>query len=438
MNTTIRRFAVLLLAAALLMGSAGLVACAEKAPILAELEGNAITVDVYQFMLSRVKGTLGRSGYSINNDDFWEMIVDKDGTTQDEYFRQAALTDARRYLAAQVLFDEEKLSLSDATLDAIDEEIEGYIREAGSKSELNRILSGYGVNMDTLRDIYIMEAKFKGLQEHYYGKDGAKVDAGVRLDYLKENAVAFRQVLVRAFGYVYEVDTNGDEIYFLKGANNGKVNNIAYDKENGKPREDEYGKTIVDKNGETVYYLENGDIAYDEENGTRAYVYDEQGIRKTVKYSDEKIRELKSELEAALAAIEPGDRVAFEALLEEYSIDKDDEYETDGALGFLYTTGDNGFDYLNDLADELNEVEVGEICWVYSEYGYNVAMRYEIPEDAVTNTTAYEGWFTDLGDRVVAELFHNKCAPYMEQVTVSDEEFAALPSMKDVEANYYY
>ena len=71
------------------------------------------------------------------------------------------------------------------------------------------------------------------------------------------------------------------------------------------------------------------------------------------------------------------------------------------------------------------------------KYGYNVVMKYPIPEDAVTNT-AYEDWFGDLTDRVTAKLFHNKCAPYMEKVAVSNEVFKALPSMKQVGTNYDY
>ena len=61
------------------------------------------------------------------------------------------------------------------------------------------------------------------------------------------------------------------------------------------------------------------------------------------------------------------------------------------------------------------------------------------PEDAelyaVTNST-YEEWFGDLTNRVVSKLFHNKCLPYMEQVTVNNEAFAALPSMKEIATNF--
>ena len=48
---------------------------------------------------------------------------------------------------------------------------------------------------------------------------------------------------------------------------------------------------------------------------------------------------------------------------------------------FLYTTGDNDYDYLNDIADVLAESEEGVVRMVSSEYGYNVVMKYPFPAD---------------------------------------------------------
>lgn len=433
----IRRLLSVLLCLALLAGTAGLTACADKGEPLLELEKNSISVNQFQFLLSRVKGSLGYAGYSVDSDDFWDMIVDSDGTTYDEYFRQTALNDARRYLAALAIFEERGLVLPDSYIKAIDEDIDGFIRDAGSKSTLNSLLSAYGVNVDMLRDLYIIEAKYEYVQTSIYGVDGSKVSAQVRLEYLNEYAVCFRQVLIRAFDYVYETDLNGDEIYYLANENNAKVNNIAYDTAAGSPRLDEYGKTIVDKNGDTVYYLSNGKIAYDKEKGLRAISYDKDGNPKTVAYSAEELAEHKAAAEEIIASVAPGDYAAFEALLDEYMVSNDDAFVTEDSFYFLYTTGDNSYDYLNDIADALADKENGELAMISSEYGYNVVMKYPMPEDAATNT-AYEEWFSDLTDRVVAKLFHNACAPYMEKVTVNSDAFAAVPSMKEIGKNYYY
>ncbi len=440
MNNKFRpqRLALICLCAAMLFGSAVSLSSCAKAESIAVLDEHAISVNMYQFMLSRVKGTLGRNGYSVESQDFWTTVVDSNNTTYEEFFRQTAVSNARSYLAALALFEEEGLKLPQSAYDRIDEEIEEYIQTAGSKSALNAELSAFGVNVEMLRDIYIIEAKFEQVQDHFYGENGSKVAAQVRQEYLENNAVAFRHVLIRSFAYVYEVDANGDDIYFLPAENNAKVNNIAYDKETGTVRLDEFGNTIKDKNGEVVYYTPAGRIAYDTEKGVRAQVYDKEGIAVTKKLSSEELAKNKAAAEEILATVEAGDYVAFEALLAEYALDEDDYFETDEELGFLYITGDNGADYLNDIADQLALAKDGEIRNIYtSEYGYNVVMRYPVPSDAVTNSD-YEEWFKDLPDRVVAQLFYDKCKPYADRVKVDEELFAALPPMVEVGTNYYY
>lgn len=442
MNISLRRSTAILLILCMLAGSLGLVACSQKATPMATLDDYVISTNVYQFLLSRVKGTLSRAGYSVASADFWETVVDSNGTTYDEYFRQAVLVDARRYLAAMVLFDELKLVLPQSQYDKIDEDIQESITTAGSKSALNSELATFGVNIDMLREIYIMEAKFNYLQDHLYGANGSKIAANVRQEYLDRNAVCYRYVLIRGFDYVYETDSNGDDIYFLPNENNAKVNNIAYDNKAGEVRLDANNKIIVDKNGDSVYFLPSGRIAYDTEAGVRAIVYDEQGIAKTVRYSADRLAELKGVGEEIVASVEPGDYAAFEAFLAEYELDKDDEFVVEEnfetTYSFLYTTGDNGFDYLNDIADTLASIHEGEVRLVSaSDYGYNVIMKYPMPSDAATNST-YEGYFTDLADRVIAELFQKKCEANMEKVTVDEKAFAGLPSMKDVGTNLYY
>ena len=436
-TTASRRILSVILCLALLMGAVAMTACSKRGTTLLELNGYTISTNQYQLLLSRVKASLYYAGYSVDSSTFWDMVIDSEGNTYDQYFRNAALNDAKRYLAAAVIFDEEGLVLPQSYKDAIDEDIDEYIRDAGSKSALNNALSAYGVNVDMLRDLYELEAKYAYLQAHLYGAEGEKIAANVRYDYLTEHAVCFKQVLIRAFDYVYETDNNGDEIYYKVGENNAKINNIAYDTVGGFTRVDEFDKTILDKNGDAIYYLPNGSIAYDKVNGVRSVVYDANGVAKTVKYSAEELAEHKAAGEEIMASVTKGDYAAFEALLAEYEVSGDDAFVTDSTYCFLYTTGDNDYDYLNDIADVLAESEEGVVRMVSSEYGYNVVMKYPIPQDAVTNA-AYEDWFGDLSTRVVAKLFHNKCEPYMERVAVSTEEFANLPAMKQISTNVSY
>ena len=329
-TTIVRRALAVLLCLTMLLGAVAMTACSRKGATLLELKGHTISVNQYQLLLSRVKASLYYAGYSVDSATFWDMVIDSEGNTYDQYFRNAALSDAKRYLAAAVIFDEEGLVLPQSYKDAIDEDIEEYIRDAGSKSALNSTLSAYGVNIDMLRDLYELEAKYAYVQAYLYGAEGEKIAANVRYDYLTEHAVCFKQVLIRAFDYVYETDLNGDEIYYKVGDNNAKVNNIAYDTVQGNPRMDEFDKTIVDKNGDTVYYLPNGSIAYDTVNGVRAVVYDANGVAKTVKYSAEELAEHKAAGEEIMASVVKGDYAAFEALLAEYEVSGDDAFVTDG------------------------------------------------------------------------------------------------------------
>ncbi len=438
MNNTFRRIATACLCAALAMGSVTSLASCSKAEPIATLEKHEISVNMYQFMLSRTKGSLARNGYSVTSADFWSTIVDANNTTYEEYFRQTALSNARGYLAALALFEEMDLKLPQSEYDKIDKDIEEFISTAGSKSALNAELSAFGVNVDMLRDIYVMEAKVEYVKTSLYGTNGSKVAAQVRQQYLEDHAVAFRYVLIRSFEYVYEVDPNGDDIYFLPNENNAKVNNVAYDQKNGTVRLDEFGNTVKDKNGDVVYYTAAGAIAYDKEAGVRSRVYDNEGIAVTKKLSSDELKKNKETAEEILASVEKGDYVAFEALLAEYAIDDDDLFDTDEDLGFLFTSGNNGADYLNDIADTLAKAEDGELRNIYtSAYGYNVVMRYPIPSDAATNSK-YDEWLGGLTERVVNELFADKCKPYMDKVQVDEEAFASLPSMLEMGTNYYY
>ncbi len=438
MKTMLRRAVTLVLCAALLGGAVTAFASCAKATPIATLDDKTITVNMYQFFLSRLKGKLGRAGYSVESADFWNTVIDKNNTTYGEYFRQTALSDTRFYLAALALFEEKGLSLPDSEYALIDEEIAEFVETAGSKSALNAELAAYGVNAKILREIYVIEAKVNYVQEHIYGKDGDKVGANLRLDYLKDNAVAFRHVLIRNFDYVYKTDENGDDIYYLVSQNNAKVNNIAYDKEAGNVRLNGEGEVIKDANGDTVYYLANGHIAYDTVNGERAFVYDSEGIVQTQKLSAEELAENKAAAEEIMATVKTGDYDAFESLLDEYAIDDEDFFETTGKLSFLYTTGDNTSDYLNDIADVLALANVGEVCNVYvSDYGYNVVMKYPIPDDAVLNSD-YAEWFEGLADRVAVTLFNEMCEPYTEKVKVDENAFASLPDMTEIGTNYYY
>ncbi len=440
-HSSLPRLLALLLCLTLALTSVlPLTSCSHKlGDPLMTLDDQILTVNMFELLLSRVKGNLALSGYQVAGDSLWDTIVTSDGTTYDEFVRQTTLIDAKEYLAAAVLFEELGLSLAVGTEDEIDSELADIQKERynGSKSQFNAALSAFGVNTDILRALYIMEAKYAAVRTHLYGENGSLIADNVMQEYLEEHAVCFRQLLIRSYAYVYETDLNGDEIYYQSAANNGKVSQIAYDTAAGSPRTDEFGKTIVDSNGDTVYYTSDGRIAYDTETGVRAYVYGEDGQVMTQSYSAEELAAHRETANEVLTVAAASGRAGFEAILSEYADSGEDLYIADNTNCFLYTTGDNGNDYLNDMADILSGLEVGKAALMDSEFGCHVLMRYDLPSDAASNSE-YEDWFSDLPSRVADQLFAVKCAPYVARITVDNDLFASLPSMKEVGINYYY
>lgn len=437
MKTFLKRAISLCLCAALLLAlSFCFTACGTESRTLLTLGDQTMTENQFRFLLSRAKAAYESAGLTVED---WGTLISLDGTTYDEYVRQQVLQEAKLMLAGVALFEKEGLQLPDATLEAIETDIDELIEYhgEGSKSTFNSLLSAYGFNVDMLKEQYIFEAKYEYIQTYLYGEDGSKLASSATQEYLDGHAVAFKQLLIRAYAYVYETDLNGDEIYYLTDENNGQTNNIAYDTINGYTRTDEYDKVITDANGDKVYYLPDGKIAYDKEKGVRAIKLDTDGNPVTEQYTSEELTENLEIAQSIISSVNAGDFTAFETAVREYTDSDDDRFLGDGDYCFLYTTGDNGYDYLNDIADALAELEVGDMTIVNSEFGYNVVMKYAIPSDATSNSE-YDYWFSDLNQRVVQYLFYNKCKDMIESVTVDETVFSELPTMTQVSPNYSY
>ena len=100
-------------------------------------EDKTLSVNVYEFLLSRMKGTLAYYGYEVGKDSFWNTVADMDGTTYDEYFCQTIKAQAMNYIVADKMLDEQGLEYGEVQEARIDELMDAYVKRAGSKSELN-------------------------------------------------------------------------------------------------------------------------------------------------------------------------------------------------------------------------------------------------------------------------------------------------------------
>ncbi|MBR3879628.1 MAG: hypothetical protein IKJ24_05870 [Clostridia bacterium] len=117
------RVLCLLLAVALF--TAALASCANevKDPIM-EYDGEGISLEMYEFVLSRMKGSLARLGYDVSaTSSFWTEMHGDSGLTNEEFYTNAVIDTCKNYLAALAMCREEGIELSDYTLEAIDEEI---------------------------------------------------------------------------------------------------------------------------------------------------------------------------------------------------------------------------------------------------------------------------------------------------------------------------
>ena len=94
------------------------------------------------------------------------------------------------------------------------------------------------------------------------------------------------------------------------------------------------------------------------------------------------------------------------------------------------------YDYINDILEKMNEMEVGEIALVTSDYGYHVVMKYELDKGAYAEESNAE-WFEGFNASVAEMLFTNKCMEYIGEIEV-DEELIKTVDMSSVKPNYYY
>ena len=406
---------------------------------LIEIEGVKVSVNVYELLLSRMKGALARAqGTAIETNDFWTTVVDTENTTYEEYLRDAILENAKTYAVGTYLHDKVYgLKLPKATMDAIDAELADFIEYDGdgSKAAFNRVLSEFGVNYNILREVYVMEAKIDALKVHLYGANASKIADTVKDEYCQEHFVRFKQVFLASYYYVCETDANGDDIYYTINSLGNQV--ICYDKENGTTKTDTDGNVIKDKDGYEVYFTEDGKIAYDKETGKTAFIFDKDGQPVVGDYTKEELVEIKKEANTILSKIPAGEYDAFEIFMEQRGEDEDAQTYENGY--YLYNDPDSyaSYPYLESIVEALGDMEVGEVKLVESDYGYHVVMKYPVEKGAYADK-ANEDWFEGFEQGLIDDMFMSLCKDYTDKVSVNEDVLATVPPMKEIGKNYYY
>ena len=395
-------------------------------------EDKTLSVNVYEFLMSRMKGTLAYYGYEVDKESFWNTVTDMNGTTYDDYFCQVMKEQAMNYIIADRMFDEQGLSLSDSDEAQIDKVMNAHVDSAGSKSAFNAELGEFGVNYDILREIYVLEAKIQLLREHLYGKEGEKIDSAEKEKYFNENYVAFRQIFLATYDYVTDEDRFGDIVYYT----DEKHEKIAYDTVSGVTKTDEFGKTVKDILGDTEYYTADGKIAYDRQNGVIGYVTNDDGDKVIEEFDDEKKAELHDKATQYAKECD-GDIDLFEAYIGLY-----DESENDSVI-YLYSSAgyyaaqNDSVAYFDEIAEKLSGLEVGELTVYPSDYGYHVICKYE-NEPGAYGKEENKDIFETFTDDLISTLFEDMCRKLYDGVTVDSTVFDDAPTMKEVGINTKY
>lgn len=422
---------------AILMLLASFASCADKTgkPLL-KLDGRSVSVNLYKLYLSRIKGTLASYGYDVSSESFWNTVIDSNGNTWDDYYLETVLEELKQSLAVIYLFDElekdGKVSFTDDDKNEIEDKINELVEydADGSKNTFNSILSAFGANIDVLKLAYEIELKKDILVNYYYGTDASQVADNVKQEYMEENYLAFKQILIAKFYYEYTTDQNGDVVYYTDAGW------IAYDKENGTPKYGEDGTPEYDSDRNIIYYLENGKIAYDKVNGKRQNVTDEKGNLVIKYYSDADLKEKYQLVESIVSDLGDGDTADFEDKIYKYA-----EYansDPDDLKGTIYVKKleTSSYDYINSIVEAVKDENVGTIRVVESDYGYHIIMRYSLEEGAYKSDDN-SVWFGTFNTDLTNKLLKTHTSKHLSDITVEEKLLEGI-SLKDIGINYYY
>ncbi|MBO5293902.1 MAG: hypothetical protein J6B71_01445 [Clostridia bacterium] len=454
MKKTLLRLTALLTACLLLLLTA--TACASQGKALLTLEKDGIkvslSVNLYQLMLSRAKGNLVANGITANGitadqDAFWNYSAKFDGEniqTQDEYYLASVLNTCRNYLVVLYLFEKEGLTLSSAAEEEIEDRLEELILTdgEGSKTKLNALLSTYGVNYNMIKEAYLLEAKADAVRTHLFGTNASLVDKQIKDEYLNENYVHFRQIFLANYDYVYETDEFVDVILYQ--TETGKTNRVYYDTENGVAGKNADGTSILDDNGDVVYFIKDSnqtEIAYNPKGEPNRLLTADGKSYQTKKMTVEELEALTKRAEELCASLQGASSAKFEEAIAKESTDTVEESEYDDGYylqkNYDYSAMGNDYAHLETVVEKLNTMQVGDVALVAAPTGYNIIMKYA-HTDAAYEKEQNESWASTFYADLVEELFLDRCQALYDNIVLNTELLATVPSMKEIVPNYYY
>ncbi|MBQ8440898.1 MAG: hypothetical protein IJX19_09575 [Clostridia bacterium] len=436
-----------------------LFSCSKKGKTLLTLKKDGVkvtfSVKEYELMLTRVKGALAASQFSVNDEAFWEQSDKYDGSnfqTLNNYYKESILDNCRTYLVALYLFERDNLKLSDEAIQSVEDKMAELVRVdgQGSKTKLNSLLSTYGVNYDILKEAYLMQEKIAAWKDYKYGKNAEQLGKNIKEEYLLENYAHFQQIFLPAYTFAYETDANGDDIYYYddKSDNPG---HICYDVHNGVAATDQDGKPLLDENGDQIYYVKNSDgkkIAYNTAKGQRTFAKNTNGSYKIEALDFDALEVLSEKVEDLMKDLKDSTYAEFEEVMRKEIESANEDHPSDSQVpdyldGFYikkaldYASAGEDTAYLDEIVEKLETVNDGEIFMVKSTEGYHIIKKYPHTEKAYEKEENAD-WFGDFNSLLIEKLFDEECRSHFGDIKLNEKQWKKTPDMVDVGVNYYY
>lgn len=414
----------------------------------------SLSVNLYELMLSRMKGVLYQSGTTHKGLDvasplFWDYQDTFDGTnfeTIDEFYCNVVLDNCRTYLATLYLFEKHVGELSDADEKALDEIMDELLETDGdgSMTKLNAVLSNYGVNYDILRFAYELDYKTQALKDALYGENASNVGDNFKMSYLEENYVHFRQIFLATEKNVYKADKFNNDIYYYPSTHE-KSGHVCYDTGNGVKAKNEDGSDMRDEKGDVIYYVlgqEGKKIAYDTQTGVREPIFEGSAI-KTTPMTDAEKAEVVKQKDALMTVLQGSTNEQFEKAIVDYLREEDKNAEISEFDDGIYLPKSLSVSTENQalslISDALSKAEIGDVIAVQSATGWHIVKKYAHTEKAYEKEEN-EMYFKNFISSLTEDLLLDECMKVDADIKVNEKVLAKAPTMRDVAINgkYYY
>nr|MBQ4317712.1 hypothetical protein [Clostridia bacterium] len=154
------------LLAVLIVIAAILASCSSSGETAMSYGNQTVTDRMYRYWATQFKEYVMSSfSDSEDTDSFWNAQLEN-GMTMEEYADAIVLANVKKNLVCMKLFDEYSLKVSDEAYAAIDSDIADLVDSYGSKAALNADLANSGINVDILREIYVIQEKIAAVYSY--------------------------------------------------------------------------------------------------------------------------------------------------------------------------------------------------------------------------------------------------------------------------------